>query len=108
MNRLGPIDILVNDAAYNKPIPFNDLEKLNYEDWTKILSVNLDGPFLCSKAVAPIMKEIGSGRIINTVHTSVFCIPEAAISVKILSGDALREKVPQKKSLWKCKLLHRK
>lgn len=62
---LGRVDILVNDAAYNKWIPFNDLDAMTYEEWTKILDVNLTGPMLCSKAVAPVMQRQGAGRIVN-------------------------------------------
>jgi len=61
----GRIDILVNDAAYNKWIPFNDLDAMTYEEWQKILSVNLTGPMLCIKAAAPAMKRNGGGRIVN-------------------------------------------
>ncbi len=61
----GRIDILVNDAAYNKWIPYAELDKLAIEDWKKILTTNLDGPFHCIKAVAPIMKAQKQGRIIN-------------------------------------------
>ena len=62
---MAALDILVNDAAYNKWIPFNDLEALTYEEWQKILDVNLTGPMLCIKAVAPIMQRQGAGRIVN-------------------------------------------
>jgi 3-oxoacyl-[acyl-carrier protein] reductase len=65
VREFGRIDILVNDAAYNKWIPFAQLQDLQMEDWTKILEVNLTGPFVCSKAVAPIMKRQGRGRIAN-------------------------------------------
>jgi 3-oxoacyl-[acyl-carrier protein] reductase len=61
----GRIDILINDAAYNKWIPFSQLEELHLEDWGAILDVNLTAPFLCSKAVAPIMRRNGQGRIVN-------------------------------------------
>jgi 3-oxoacyl-[acyl-carrier protein] reductase len=61
----GRLDILVNDAAYNKAIPFKDLDSLTYEEWTKILDINLTGPMLVTKAVAPVMKRQGSGRIVN-------------------------------------------
>jgi 3-oxoacyl-[acyl-carrier protein] reductase len=61
----GRIDILVNDAAYNKWIPFRDLDAMTYEEWTKILDVNLTGPMLCIKAVAPVMRRQGGGRIVN-------------------------------------------
>jgi 3-oxoacyl-[acyl-carrier protein] reductase len=61
----GRIDILVNDAAYNKWIPFNDLDAMTYEEWQKIMSVNLTGPMLCIKAIAPVMQKQGGGRIVN-------------------------------------------
>ena len=63
--RFGRIDVLVNDAAYNKWIPFDDLDALTYAEWNKILNVNLTGPMLCIKAVAPVMKQQGAGRIVN-------------------------------------------
>ncbi|HEX9246695.1 MAG TPA: SDR family oxidoreductase, partial [bacterium] len=61
----GRIDILVNDAAYNKWIPYHQLDDLRVEDWNQILMVNLTGPFLCIKAAAPLMKKQGGGRIVN-------------------------------------------
>jgi len=63
--RFGQIDILVNDAAFNKAIPFTDLDGLTTEIWDKIIAVNLTGPMHLTKAVAPIMKAQGQGRIIN-------------------------------------------
>ena len=63
--RFGRIDILVNDAAYNKAIPFADLDELTMEVWDKIIAVNLTGPMRLIKAVAPVMKAQGRGRIVN-------------------------------------------
>jgi 3-oxoacyl-[acyl-carrier protein] reductase len=63
--RFGRLDILINDAAYNKSIPFDDLDAMTIADWSKILDVNLTGPFHCIKAVAPVMKKQGRGRIVN-------------------------------------------
>jgi len=63
--RFGRIDILVNDAAYNKSIPFPDLDGLTPELWDTILAVNLTGPMRLTKAVAPVMKAQGRGRIVN-------------------------------------------
>jgi 3-oxoacyl-[acyl-carrier protein] reductase len=65
LETFGRVDILVNDAAYNKWIAFQDLDAMTYEEWQKILDVNLTGPMLCIKAVAPIMRRQGHGRIIN-------------------------------------------
>jgi 3-oxoacyl-[acyl-carrier protein] reductase len=63
--RFGRLDILVNDAAYNKAIPFTDLDNLTEEVWDKIIAVNLTGPMRLTKAVAPIMKAQGRGRVVN-------------------------------------------
>ena len=63
--RFGRLDILVNDAAYNKAIPFAELNNLTIEEWDKILAVNLTGPMRLIKAVAPVMKDQGQGRIVN-------------------------------------------
>ena len=63
--RFGRIDILVNDAAYNKAIPFPDLDSMTLEVWDKIMAVNLTGPMRLTKAVAPIMKAQGRGRVVN-------------------------------------------
>ena len=54
--RFGRLDILVNDAAYNKAIPFTDLDNMTQAEWDKIIAVNLTGPMRLTKAVAPIMK----------------------------------------------------
>jgi 3-oxoacyl-[acyl-carrier protein] reductase len=63
--RFGRIDILVNDAAYNKAIPFTDLDSMTGEVWDKIIAVNLTGPMRLTKAVAPVMKAQGRGRVVN-------------------------------------------
>jgi 3-oxoacyl-[acyl-carrier protein] reductase len=64
-SRFGRLDILINDAAYNKSIPFSDLDNLTLEVWDKIMAVNLTGPMRMIKAVAPVMKAQGRGRIVN-------------------------------------------
>jgi 3-oxoacyl-[acyl-carrier protein] reductase len=61
----GRIDILVNDAAYNKAIPFAELDNLTLDIWDKIMDVNLTGPLRLIKAVAPVMKAQRRGRIVN-------------------------------------------
>jgi 3-oxoacyl-[acyl-carrier protein] reductase len=65
VKRFGRLDILVNDAAYNIAIPFKELDRLTLEEWSKIMSINLTGPMLAIKAVAPVMQRQGSGRIVN-------------------------------------------
>src|SRR5260221_13196770 len=61
----GRLDILVNDAAYNLAIPFSDLDSLSMEVWNRIMATNLTGPMRLTKAVAPVMKAQGRGRIVN-------------------------------------------
>ena len=63
--RFGRLDILINDAAYNKSVAFTDLDNLTQDLWDKIMAVNLTGPMRMTKAVAPIMKAQGRGRIVN-------------------------------------------
>ena len=65
LERFGQVDILVNDAGYNKWIPYTDLDAMTFEEWSKILDVNLNGPMHCMKAVAGAMKRQGAGRIVN-------------------------------------------
>ena len=64
-SHFGRLDILVNDAAYNKSIPFPDLDSLTVEVWDGIMAVNLTGPMRLMKAAAPVMKAQGRGRIVN-------------------------------------------
>ena len=61
----GRLDILINDAAFNKAIPYADLDNLTLEIWNKILAINLTGPMLLCKAAAPLMEQQGAGRIVN-------------------------------------------
>jgi pyridoxal 4-dehydrogenase len=61
-DRYGRIDVLVNNAAI---VPFLPWEELDFEQWRRIMSVNLDGVFLTCRAVYPHMKAAGYGRIIN-------------------------------------------
>lgn len=63
--RFGRLDILVNDAAYNKSISFTDLDGMTPEVWDRIMAVNLTGPMRLMQAVAPVMKSQGRGRIVN-------------------------------------------
>lgn len=63
LKALGRIDILVNNAGIagiNKTVWDTDLD-----EWRKVLRINLDGPFICCKAVVPTMIAQGYGRIVN-------------------------------------------
>jgi 2-dehydro-3-deoxy-L-rhamnonate dehydrogenase (NAD+) len=63
LKTFGKIDILVNNAGIagiNKTVWDTD-----YEEWRKVLRINLDGPFLCCKAIVPLMIAHKYGRIVN-------------------------------------------
>ncbi len=63
LKAFGQIDILVNNAGIagiNKTVWDTD-----YEEWRKVLRINLDGPFLCCKTIVPTMVKQGYGRIVN-------------------------------------------
>lgn len=62
LERYGTIDVLVNNAGVNLEGP---VEELEWGQWRRLMDINLGGVFLMSKAVAPIMKHAGAGRIIN-------------------------------------------
>ena len=66
LSTFGKIDILINNAGINVRGP---IDKLTYEDFQKVQRTNVDGVWLCSKAVTPHMKERKYGRIINTAST---------------------------------------
>jgi citronellol/citronellal dehydrogenase len=62
MEEFKRIDILVNNAAANRPVLFKDMP---LKFWDMILEVNLRGAVLCTKAVLPIMMDQKEGHIIN-------------------------------------------
>jgi NAD(P)-dependent dehydrogenase (short-subunit alcohol dehydrogenase family) len=65
--RFGRLDALVNNAGI---AVFAPLLETSNEDWKRVLEVNLTGPFLCTKAAAPLMREHGGGAIVNITSIS--------------------------------------
>ena len=62
-DHFGRIDILANNAGVSAREPIYDYKT---EDFDKVINLNLNSVFYCTKAVAPIMKAQGGGSIINT------------------------------------------
>jgi len=58
----GAVDILVNNAAMAQEKPF---ETISDDDWSRMLAVNLQGPFICAQEALPDMLAQGWGRIVN-------------------------------------------
>jgi NAD(P)-dependent dehydrogenase (short-subunit alcohol dehydrogenase family) len=65
---LGDITVLVNNAAIDDPISFDDLD---LDRWRRVLSLDLEVPFRLVKAVVEGMRRAGHGRVINIASGSV-------------------------------------
>jgi 3-oxoacyl-[acyl-carrier protein] reductase len=65
----GRLDVLVNNAAWNIGIPFPDLTALTGEIWDRMLETNLRGPYLLSRAAAPLLAADDGGHIVNIAST---------------------------------------
>lgn len=70
---LGRLDALVNNAGTpataKTPIPFENLDEMTEEFWTKVLSTNLVGAFRCARAAASALKS-SKGAIVNTASVA--------------------------------------
>jgi NAD(P)-dependent dehydrogenase (short-subunit alcohol dehydrogenase family) len=71
---IGLCDILVNNAGI---YPAQRFDEITFEDWRRVLSVNLDSMFLMTKAFADGMRQRGWGRVINIASDTVsLLVPE--------------------------------
>lgn len=68
----GRIDILVSNAAVYASLTIKPFLEIEPDEWDKVMAVNVRGAFLCAKAVVPVMKQNGYGRIINIASGTVF------------------------------------
>ena len=65
--RFGRLDALVNNAGI---AIFKPILDVTYADWSRVLAVNLTGPFLCTQAATPLMRDSGGGAIVNITSIS--------------------------------------
>ena len=68
LERHGRLDALVNVAAI---VPFTEWDDIDFDEWRRVMSVNLDGLFHCIKAAEKPMREAGYGRIVNVASNVV-------------------------------------
>ena len=66
VDAFGTIDILINNAGVYYPLP---IEETTEELWDAQIDINLKGSFFMVKAVAPVMKAKGAGKIVNVAST---------------------------------------
>jgi len=65
--RFGRLDALVNNAGV---AVFAPLLETSDADWNRILAVNLSGPFICTKAAVPLLRDAGGGAVVNITSIS--------------------------------------
>lgn len=69
---LGPVQVLVNNAAFTQFTDLSDLHALSQQDWDRTFAVNVNGTLYCTRAVTPMMKSQGWGRIVNISSIAAF------------------------------------
>lgn len=69
IDRASRIDVLINAAGIVPFVPWNDL---TFEEWRRVLRVNLDGLYLMCRASSDLMRRRGYGRIVNICSNSIF------------------------------------
>jgi NAD(P)-dependent dehydrogenase (short-subunit alcohol dehydrogenase family) len=80
----GRIDILVNNAGI---YPFVAFDEMTLARWRQVMSVNLDGVFLCSRAVVPHLRTGGYGRIVNISSDTVLLgVPDLTAYIASKAG----------------------
>jgi len=62
LERFGRIDVLVNNAGISR---HRKIEEMTVEMFESVMKVNVTGTFICCRAITPVMKKQGSGKIVN-------------------------------------------
>jgi NAD(P)-dependent dehydrogenase (short-subunit alcohol dehydrogenase family) len=65
VREFGRLDVLINNAAVTSFIRHSDMEAVKTEDWMRIFSVNVIGPFQCARAAKDALLASGDGEIVN-------------------------------------------
>jgi NAD(P)-dependent dehydrogenase (short-subunit alcohol dehydrogenase family) len=65
------VDVLINNASLFSSLAKRPFDSIPVAEWRHVMDVNITGAFLCARAVAPLMRERGFGRIVNVSSDSV-------------------------------------
>ncbi|WP_282701437.1 SDR family NAD(P)-dependent oxidoreductase [Streptomyces sp. CC219B] len=76
IDRFGTLHVVVNNAGIYPAKPF---EETTADDWRRIMRVNLEAPFLVTRAALPYLKAAGWGRIVNIASAAVFSAPPTMV-----------------------------
>lgn len=86
VRRFGRIDGLVNNAALSAN---GSVESCDYETWRQVLAVNLSGPFLCSQACLPYLRESRPASIVNIASVSAYWGEAGSVAYNASKGGVL-------------------
>jgi NAD(P)-dependent dehydrogenase (short-subunit alcohol dehydrogenase family) len=67
--RGGRVEVLINCAGF---FPIRSFEEMTVAEWQRVLDINLTGPYLVTRALLPLMKARGWGRMINFSSASIY------------------------------------
>ena len=65
VERCGTVDILVNNAGLYASLEMRSFEQIPLEEWRRVMDVNVASMFLTCRAVVPVMRAAGGGKIVN-------------------------------------------
>jgi len=85
----GGIDVLVNNAAIYAGLDWVPPHMIDLDEWDRVMSVNVKGPFVVARAVAPVMIDQGGGSIVNISSTTALFGPPFLVHYAASKGAVL-------------------
>lgn len=70
--RFGGPAVLVNNAAIFATLMLKPFEQITADEWRMVMDVNVTGAFLCCRAVTPVMRAAGYGKIVNISSATIW------------------------------------
>ena len=89
-SKFGRLDILINNAGFTHFIAHSDLEAVTEEVWSRIMDVNLKGPFQCARAAKPYLDASGNGEMVTVASAAAYsaagsCIPYSCSKAAVVN-----------------------